>query len=400
MKIEELRKRFAQIAIIGLLVIVLIFLSTIIFSNYFMMYRNEVNVLNTLSSFYAQKGTTALINNEVPYESRYFVVIYDSKGELLEMNTTKVASISNQDAMKAGQKALKMSKKSANLGYLRYEKSHYKNDTIIVFLNCRKDRTSFQKLLAISVIVSALGLIVFSIIIVLASKKVMTPFAEANRRQRMFISDAGHDLKTPITIIDADAEVLDGKLPDNEWVNDIQMQAQRMKNLVEDLIYLSKLDENPKYQMIDFPLSDVVYEICQSFESLARTQHKGMEAHIEPNISFYGDQKNIERLLNVLLDNALKYSPYHGEIKVTLEKQKRFVVITVYNTCEHIDQKDLPYLFDRFYRSDQSRNSETGGYGIGLSIAKSVVEAHKGKISATTSDGKSLAIIVILPSNK
>lgn len=398
MMINELRVRFVKTAIVGLLIIVLIFMGTIIFSNYYTISHNEISVLNTLSTFYAKQGTTAVFNNEVPYESRYFIVIYDKQGDLLEMNTTKVASISNDQAMKAGKKALKSKSNSGNTGYLRYSKSHYKDETIIVFLNCRKDRVSFQELVIVSLIVSALGMVVFSVIIFLASKKVVKPFVEANQRQRAFISDAGHDLKTPITIIDADAEVLDAKLTNNEWVKDIQSQAQRMKKLVEDLIYLSKLDESPKYQMIDFPLSDVAYEICQSFEGLARTQHKGMEAHIEPNISFYGDQKNIERLLSVLLDNALKYSPYHGEIKVTLEKQKRFVVITVYNTCDYISKKDLPYLFDRFYRSDQSRNSETGGYGIGLSIAKSVVEAHKGKIHATTSDEKSLAMIVILPS--
>lgn len=398
--INELRVRFVKTAIVGLLIIVLIFLSTIIFSNYYLISHNEITVLNTLSTFYAKQGTTAVFNNEVPYESRYFVVIYDKQGDLLEMNTTKVASISNDRAMAAGKKAMKEKNTSGNIGYLRYSKSHHNDETIIVFLNCRKDRVNFQELVVVSLIVSALGMVVFSIIILLASKKVMKPFAEANQRQRAFISDAGHDLKTPITIIDADAEVLDAKLENNEWVKDIQSQAQRMKKLVEDLIYLSKLDESPKYQMIDFPLSDVAYEICQSFEGLARTQHKGMEAHIEPNISFYGDQKNIERLLTVLLDNALKYSPYHGEIKVTLAKQKRFIVITVYNTCDYISKKDLPYLFDRFYRSDQSRNSETGGYGIGLSIAKSVVEAHKGKIHATTSDEKSLAIIVILPCGK
>jgi signal transduction histidine kinase len=122
-----------------------------------------------------------------------------------------------------------------------------------------------------------------------------------------------------------------------------------------------------------------------------------MTITIEPHLSFKGNQKNMERLVNILLDNAVKYSSDHGKIDVSLERQKKFIVLTVYNTVDHISKEELPKLFDRFYRSDQSRNSETGGYGIGLSVAKSVVEAHKGKINATTSDEKSLVMIVILP---
>lgn len=395
--IDQLRKRFEKIAILGSLIVVLIFLTTIILSNYVMTRNNEDSVLQTLTSYYAKTGSTATFNSEVPYENRYFILIYDQEGNLVEMNTTKVASIKNNEAMKYGETAYKQNKQENRIDYLRYRKTKYQKETIIVFLNCKSTIRNFEELVMYSISIALAGLLVFTILILIASRRIIRPFVEASERQRAFISDAGHDLKTPITIIDADSEVLKSKYGDDEWVLDIKHQANRMKTLTEDLIFLSKLDEHPTYQMIDFPISDVLAEIAQSYASLAKTQHKAMHITIEPNLSFCGDQKNIERLMTVLLDNAVKYSPQHGEIRVTLEKQKKFLVFTVYNTTNTIKKEDLPKLFDRFYRSDQSRNSETGGYGIGLSIAKSVVEAHKGKIHATTSDEKSLAMIVILP---
>jgi signal transduction histidine kinase len=398
--INKLRKRFVKIAILGLLVVTVVFVCSSIFTNYSIVANNEEKVLRTLTDYYGKRGTTATLASDVPFENRYFVVIYDQNGNLVEMNTTKVTSISNKEAMKYGTEALHKKAKTSMLDDLRYEKTSYKNETIIVFLNCQANRMRLKELMGLTIIVSVISIVIFIVMILFASKKVVKPFVEANERQRMFISDAGHDLKTPITIIDADAEVLKSKFGENEFIGDIKTQANRLKTLTEDLIFLSKLDENPnKYQMMDFPLSDIAVEICQSYESLATTQHKGMHVTIEPNISFCGDQKSIERLMSVLLDNAVKYCLYHGEIEVTLEKQKRFVIFTVHNTCDNLSKEDIPHLFDRFYRSDKSRNSETGGYGIGLSIAKSVVEAHKGKISATSSDGKSLAIIVILPCN-
>jgi signal transduction histidine kinase len=265
-------------------------------------------------------------------------------------------------------------------------------------LDVENSLEDFFDIVNLSIIFVVLGVVLFIFLIVILSGKVIKPFIDNYENQRNFIADAGHDLKTPITVIEADAEVLKMKFgDDNEFLNDIFLQSSRLKQLTEDLIYLSKLDENPDYEMIEFPLSDVITEICQSFESVAKTQKKEMTITIEPHLSFKGNQKNMERLVNILLDNAVKYSSDHGKIDVSLERQKKFIVLTVYNTVDHISKEELPKLFDRFYRSDQSRNSETGGYGIGLSVAKSVVEAHKGKINATTSDEKSLVMIVILP---
>jgi len=167
--------------------------------------------------------------------------------------------------------------------------------------------------------------------------------------------------------------------------------------LTNDLIYLSKMEENQDHlQMVEFPVSDIAAETVQSFQSLAKTQNKTFQSEIEPMLSYYGDIKNIQRLFSILLDNALKYSDDSGTISFTIRKKNKNICIHVFNTTELIEQEQIPHLFDRFYRADPSRNSQTSGYGIGLSLARAIVTAHKGKITATTQDGKSLLITIIL----
>ncbi|KRN50149.1 signal transduction histidine kinase [Kandleria vitulina DSM 20405] len=395
--INRLRRKFILSAISALLLIVILFVGILDGLNYLQMDRKQVRTLNILEKYYKDE-MSAVDNSEIPYASRYFVVVYDNEGQLVEINTARVRTIVNNKAEQYGLKAYHSKKKRDFIGHYRYTKSKRGDSTYIIFLDVENSLEDFFDIVNLSIIFVVLGVVLFIFLIVILSGKVIKPFVDNYENQRNFIADAGHDLKTPITVIEADAEVLKMKFgDDNEFLNDIFLQSSRLKQLTEDLIYLSKLDENPDYEMIEFPLSDVITEICQSFESVAKTQKKEMTITIEPHLSFKGNQKNMERLVNILLDNAVKYSSDHGKIDVSLERQKKFIVLTVYNTVDHISKEELPKLFDRFYRSDQSRNSETGGYGIGLSVAKSVVEAHKGKINATTSDEKSLVMIVILP---
>lgn len=395
--INRLRRKFILSAISALLLIVILFVGILDGLNYLQMDRKQVRTLNILEKYYKDE-MSAVDNSEIPYASRYFVVVYDNEGQLVEINTARVRTIDNNKAEQYGLKAYHSKKKRDFISHYRYTKSKRGDSTYIIFLDVENSLEDFFDIVNLSIIFVVLGVVLFIFLIVILSGKVIKPFVDNYENQRNFIADAGHDLKTPITVIEADAEVLKMKFgDDNEFLNDIFLQSSRLKQLTEDLIYLSKLDENPDYEMIEFPLSDVITEICQSFESVAKTQKKEMTITIEPHLSFKGNQKNMERLVNILLDNAVKYSSDHGKIDVSLERQKKFIVLTVYNTVDHISKEELPKLFDRFYRSDQSRNSETGGYGIGLSVAKSVVEAHKGKINATTSDEKSLVMIVILP---
>lgn len=205
------------------------------------------------------------------------------------------------------------------------------------------------------------------------------------------------ELKTPLTIIDADAEVLEMDIGENEWLRDIQTQTKRLAELTNNLILLSRMEEQPQTEKIEFPLSDLAEETVETFQALAKTHSKHLTAHIQPMLSMRGDEKAICQLITILLDNAVKYSSEDGTIDLTLEKQKNTIRLTVRNTVESVSKKDLAHLFDRFYRADPSRNSQTRGYGLGLSIASAIVNSHRGKIWAATPDEKSFSITAAFP---
>ena len=222
------------------------------------------------------------------------------------------------------------------------------------------------------------------LLIVILSSRIVRPISETYDKQRRFITDAGHELKTPITIIEAGTEILELDFGENEWVNDIRQQARRLSNLTADLIFLSRMEEPENRTMIDFPLSDVVGETVDSFQALAVTQNKNLIRNIEPMLSLYGDEKGIRQLISILLDNALKYSSEEGAIRMSLKKQNHSIHLVVENAVDEISDETVKNMFERFYRGDPARSSNKKGYGIGLSVAKAVVEVHKGKISASS----------------
>ena len=237
------------------------------------------------------------------------------------------------------------------------------------------------------------------ILMILLSKHIVRPFSENYEKQKRFITDAGHEIKTPITIINADTEVLEMDTGPNEWIDDIRVQTERLSHLTKDLIYLARIEEGENQtQMIEFPLSELISETAVSFQAPARKDPKTFTIQIEPLLSLYGDEENIRKLVSILLDNALKYSDENGRIQLTLEKKGKHVQLTVSNTTQDkLNKEQLTHLFDRFYRMDASRNSETGGYGIGLSIAQAVVQMHKGTISVTAVGEHKIQFTVLLP---
>ena len=243
------------------------------------------------------------------------------------------------------------------------------------------------------------GLAAVLVLLLILSKHIVRPVAESYEKQKQFITDAGHELKTPMTIISADADLAEMECGENQWLTDIRRQARRLTELTNDLIYLSRMEEEqPKLQCIEFPISDVAEEMAGSFQGPAKSQEKDFSTCIQPMLSFTGDEKNIRKLISILLDNALKYSPRGGRMELRLEKQGRALRLTVSNTVgQPLEREKLSHLFDRFYRTDQSRSSQTGGYGLGLSIARSIVLAHRGKIRAESPDGVTLSVVALLP---
>ncbi|MGM9635476.1 MAG: sensor histidine kinase [Candidatus Avispirillum sp.] len=336
---------------------------------------------------------------ETPYESRYFSVVLDSSGETVNIDTGKIASVNREAAEEYAREALETDKTRGFLQNYRFDITEEQGGVRVTFLDCGRRLDSFHSFLCASVIMAAAGLAaVFAVIFVL-SGRIIRPIAESYEKQKRFITDAGHEIKTPLTVIAANADILEMEQGENECIADIKQQTERLRGLTEDLVTLARMEEAGEgLPKIEFPLSEVVSETVRPFGAIARQQNKELTCDICPMITLKGNDKVIRRLVSVLTDNALKYSPEGSTVRISLEKQNRTARLTVFNETEdEIKNGDIAHVFDRFWRADGSRNSETGGHGIGLSIAKNAVSAHNGKIYASTRDGHSFQIEVLLP---
>lgn len=334
---------------------------------------------------------------ELPYEIRYFSVFLAQDGTINSVNMSKIAAVDATAAVTYAQTAVESQRVNGFIGRYRYMVYSVDGETHVFFLDCGREIGAVRTFLLTTAGVSAAGLLAVLLLLIFLSARIVKPFSENYEKQKQFITDAGHELKTPLTIIDADAQVMEMDMGENEWLSDIQTQTKRLAELTNSLILLSRMEEQPQAEKIEFPISDVAEETLETFQTLAKTRGKTLTGNIQPMLSMCGDEKAVRQLITILLDNAVKYSDEAGRIELTLEKKKGAVRLCVFNTAKFVASESLPRLFDRFYRADQSRNSKTGGYGLGLSIASAIVNAHKGKIAASTQDEKSLLITVTFP---
>lgn len=338
------------------------------------------------------------LSMELPFQSRWFTVSFGSDGAVADVNVENIAAVDESEAQQmAAAIYAKGREKGFSDGY-RFRRVQSDGSVMLIFLSCHRELSTVQTFLLVSAAISAGGIAAVFVLILLFSGRIVRPIAESYEKQKRFITDAGHELKTPITIINADADVLETELErESEWIGDIRTQTQRLTALTNDLVFLSRMEEDVPLQPITFPFSDVISEMAQSFVAVAKAQNKSFLVSVRPMLTVNGDEKAIRKLVSVLLDNALKYSPAGGTIRLSLTKEGRQARLTVYNTAENVEKGSADRLFDRFYRADASRNSAAGGFGLGLSVAKAVVEAHKGRIRAFSEDGASLTIEATLP---
>lgn len=318
---------------------------------------------------------------------------------MLGTDTGMIAAVDQSTAAEYAREVWGSGRSRGFLGDYRFICSGEAGGVRVIFLDCGRGLSNFRAVLLASISISLLGLLAVLLLLVLFSGRIVTPVAESYEKQRRFITDAGHEIKTPLTIIGADADLLELDWGENEWLTDIKRQTQRLTGLTNDLIELSRMDEErPQLSCIEFPLSDVTEEVVQSFQGPAKAKKKELVMEIQPLLSFTGDENAIRQLVSILMDNAVKYSPEGGRISAALEKEGRFVKLTVSNTtAQPVEKEQLNRLFDRFYRADPSRSQATGGYGLGMSIARSIVVAHRGKIQAISPGENTLSVLVSLP---
>lgn len=316
----------------------------------------------------------------------------DDSGNITKTDIDKIAAVDDE---KAGEYALAIYDNGNECGFCdnyRYIKGTSSDGNgLYIFLDCTKSLNQFHEFLRASILISVSGLAVVSLLVIIFSGVVMKPFAELHQKQKQFITDANHELKTPLTVINASCEILEYNTGENEWTDAIKEQVGHLTELTNKLVLLSSMDEdNKKYIITDFSLSEVAEEAVRPFYSVAKADGKSLECNIEPNLSCHGDMGMIKELFSLLLDNAIKYSDAEGNIKLSVTANGKTGKIVVSNTTDGVPKGNLDVLFERFYRLDKSRNSNTGGHGVGLSVAKSIVTLHKGKITAFSPDGRNI----------
>jgi len=407
--LKKLRARFILLSMSALFAVIAVIIGSINLINYRSVVTDADKVLDILlkfnGSFPTDNGGVPMwlppnMSRELPYESRYFHVTLDTgTGDVIQTGTMYIASIDPDTAVEYALTAMSGTASRGFADNYRYAKNVEDGMVQIIFLDWGRRLDAFDNFLFVSIGISIIGYLLVFIIISFFSSRIIRPISESYEKQKRFITDAGHEIKTPLTIINADADILEMEYGENEWLEDIQKQARRLTSLTNDLIYLARMEEaEQSMPMIEFPFSDVVGETASSFCALAATQNKQFQCTVQPMLSMRGNENAICQLVNILLDNALKYSPEGGKVSLTLERQNKFFRLSVYNTTENpISGEKLDLLFERFYRIDPSHNSQTGGYGIGLSVAKAIASAHNGRIQASTEDGHSLQVTVSFP---
>ena len=328
---------------------------------------------------------------------RFFYAKVDSNSNILGMDLGMMFDFSQDDAIEYVTTALKGKQTKGsiqNYSFLVAEKPY---GYIVVFAERSIEMRLLDQLTKTSIWVAGVTALILICFTAFLSKWIVSPIKEAFDNQRRFVSDASHELKTPLTIISANADVLQNEIGENRQVLNIKSQADRMNGLVHDLLVLAKTDEGKtEVIMNEFNLSSTVLNTALEFESRAFEEDKQYSYEIKENILLTGDEKHIKQLVGILIDNAIRYSETNGQIQISLKTENGHSRISVYNTGVGVLDDDCYKIFERFYRSDESRSRETGGYGVGLSIAKAIVEMHKGKINVTGKHGEWVRFDVVL----
>lgn len=338
---------------------------------------------NNLSDYLNPFGRLE-INIETPYSTRYFVV--EMRNNIAtRISTEHIAAVSDAAAYEYASQVYRQGPGFGTIGSYRYYYKQGVEKSIMVFIDITRDlRLSFA-LMSISTFVALITFLVILLPVWWLCKQALKPVQEAMEKQKQFITDAGHELKTPLAIISADAEVMELCQGENEWLTSIKKQTVRMNTLVKNLVDLSKLaEESDSTKHAVFDISEAVLDTASNFVTSAKASGKEFTYSAARDVKYLGNENEIRQLISILCDNAMKYTNENGTIKLNLYKVGKNIQIEVYNTCDYVDPASAPKLFDRFYRADSSRARETGGYGIGLSIAKAIVDRHKGKIRAVT----------------
>lgn len=328
-------------------------------------------------------------NKRVPVHNIYFSVKIFYDGSII-VNIRNNDSIDILDAKSLAEDVIKSGKYKGYKGFYKFLLSDMGEYRLVSFVDSSGDISKLVDFAVISIFMVILFVCIFSIILNFVSRYAIKPFIDNIEKQKVFITNAGHEIKTPLAIILANTEVIEMFDGENEWTKSTINQVKRLDGLVKRLLSLSKMDENNfEIDRKEVCFGKIVSEVVNDFEVYANTKNLKIIRNINEDLMFNCSEEYIRDLVSILIDNAIKYSDDYGKIEVFLNYKGGKIEFCVSNTFNNNEiNGSMNYLFDRFYRMDNSRSRDTGGYGLGLSIADSIVRHHKGKIGAFSKDGK------------
>ena len=395
--IRGIRRRFMRIAI-GVLALAMVLVAVIINGANWVNVRSELyETLGFLEEMQAQKGAmgpgprgdlpTRRGNpsrhlRNMANESRFFSVTVGDDGSCALGDTTHVSEEDADSLVELATRALAGERTSGFWGDYLFRVNGQSGERVALFLNCETKLTRVRLLALISAVACAGCVLLAWLLVGLFSSRAIRPLVESAIQQKQFITDAGHELKTPLTVISANMDVLTLETGENEWIRSTQKQVANLRGLVGELIYLSRLDEeDAKLQKTEVDLSKLVAESAEPFVGMAEFAGKTLNVDVEDGVHMTGDGAMLGRLVSILCDNAVKYAPEGDTIAVILARSRKGIMLITDNAVlQPMSDETLRHLFDRFYRADASRSRESGGYGIGLSVARAIAEKHGGSI--------------------
>ncbi|MGG7058799.1 sensor histidine kinase [Clostridium nigeriense] len=393
---DKLKKKFILINMSLLTIVFVLIFGTIYISTAISIEKDlEHELMNTVSN--PRKPTP-----NSPMMSSSIIIELDSDNNIAKVNTyleidEGVLEDTIYKIIKNENKLDRVKIDGSSYVYLK----EYSNKGLTIVLMSREQQIEvLNNLLKVFISIGSISLILLLLISIYLTNKTIKPIKETFKKQKQFIANASHELKTPLTIIRTNTSlVLSNKSlsveSQSKWLNYINNQIERMSELLDEMLSLAKLDTNRGLdEFVVFDLSKLLNNILLTFEAVIFENKIQLESNIEEDISIKGDKESIKKVVIILLDNAIKYTNKSGKIDVELKQEKNKIRLKVKNTGEGIKKEDINKIFERFYRVDSSRARETGGYGLGLSIAKSIVESNNGKIYAESNIGKDTTFII------
>ncbi len=400
--IRRLKIKFIVISSLAMLLALILVLGVVNGISY---YNSKMEIFSLMSRISENGGLLpetveyrsifgeAFLTEESRFTLRFFSAVVDKDGNVISIDRGYVSSVSESDARACIEKA---KLRNTDEGFVHeqtttyaFQKTKLKNSdlSLYVIMDCTRQLRTSHMFLKFSLYIGLISMILLLLILSIFSKRAVAPIARNIENQKMFITNAGHELKTPLAIISANTEVLEMTEGKNEWTESTMQQVQRMSELISHLITLSKLQETDEIVLTDVNFSEVTEKVATEFRVLAEKNGLTYETGIAQDRHVKADEAGLRELVSILVDNAVKYCTEGGTVRVNLEAKGHNTLLTVSNTYPEKSDVDYSRFFDRFYREDESHNSEKKGFGIGLSMAQHFVEMFKGKIHVNYKNG-------------